>query len=58
MSMAARDFIENTLLEWIKRELEDNPPVGSKQFIAGFDGAIKAVEMFINQHRHEWDVED
>lgn len=56
--MAARDFIENTLLEWIKRELEDNPPVGSKQFIAGFDGAIKAVEMFINQHRHEWDVED
>jgi hypothetical protein len=53
--MSARDFINETLLPMLERELTDEAK-GSKHFIAGFEGAVRAVRELIESHRDEWDA--
>jgi hypothetical protein len=54
--MSARDFIESELLPWIQSELADDP-AGNKHYLAGFNGAVAAMQKFIEQHRPQWDIE-
>jgi len=53
--MAARDFINETLLPKLEHELADEAK-GNKHYLAGFEDALKAMTRFIESHRHEWDV--
>jgi len=53
--MAARDFINETLLPKLEHELADEAK-GNKHYLAGFDDALKVMTRFIESHRHEWDV--
>jgi hypothetical protein len=53
--MAARDFINETLLPKLENELADEAK-GNKHYLAGFDDALKAMTRFIESHRDEWDV--
>ncbi len=55
--MSARDFINETLLPMLERELLDEAK-GNKQFIAGFEGAVRAITELIESHRHEWDASE
>jgi hypothetical protein len=53
--MAARDFINETLLPKLERELADEAK-GNKHYLAGFEDALKAMTRFIECHRNTWDV--
>jgi hypothetical protein len=55
--MSARDFINETLLPTLERELADEAN-GNKHYIAGFEGAVKAIRELIEAHRHEWDASE
>jgi len=55
--MAARDFINETLLPWLERELADEAK-GNKHYLAGFEDALKGMTRFIESHRDEWDVSE
>jgi hypothetical protein len=55
--MSARDFINETLLPKRERELMDGAR-GNKHYLAGLEGALKAVTQFIKSHRDEWDVSE
>ena len=51
--MSARDFINETLLPKLERELADEAR-GNKHYLAGFEGALKAMTQFIESKRDEW----
>ena len=53
--MSARDFINETLLPKLEGELADEAK-GNKHYVAGFEGALKAITHFIESHRDDWDV--
>ncbi len=55
--MSARDFINETMLPWLETEIKDDAK-GNKQYIAGFEGAMRCMVRFIETHRNHWDVED
>jgi hypothetical protein len=43
-----RDFINKTLLPKLERDLVDEAR-GNKHYLAGFEGALKAMTQFFNQ---------
>jgi hypothetical protein len=51
--MSARDFINETLLPKLERELADEAR-GNRHYVAGFEGALKVMTQFIESHRDEW----
>jgi hypothetical protein len=51
--MAARDFINETLLAWLEREIADEAK-GNKHYLAGFEDAMKGMTRFIEPQRDEW----
>jgi hypothetical protein len=53
--MNARNFINETLLPWLEREITDEAK-GNKQYLAGFEDAMKGMARFIESQRDEWDV--
>ncbi len=53
--MSARDFINDTLLPWLEREIADEAR-GNKHYLAGFEDAMKGMVHFIKSQRNEWDV--
>ena len=55
--MTARDFINETLLPWLEREIRDEAK-GNKHYLTGFEDGMKRMMRFIEFHRHEWDAED
>lgn len=55
--MAARDFINETLLPWLEREFADEAR-GNKHYLAGFEDALKGMTRFIESQRDEWDVSE
>jgi hypothetical protein len=55
--MSARDFINETLLPKLERELADEAR-GNKHYLAGFEDALKAMTHFIESQRNEWDVSE
>ena len=55
--MAARDFINETLLPWLEREIADQAQ-GNKHYLAGFEDALKGMTRFIESQRDEWDVSE
>jgi hypothetical protein len=55
--MSARDFINETLLPKLERELADEAK-GNKHYLAGFEDALKAMTRFIESQRDEWDVSE
>jgi hypothetical protein len=56
-SMSAQDFINETLLPKLERELADEAK-GNKPYLAGFEDALKAMTQFIESQRDEWDVSE
>ena len=48
--MSVRDFINETLLPKLERELADEAG-GNKHYLAGFESALKAMTQFIESHR-------
>ena len=50
--MTARDFINETLLPKLERELADEAK-GNRQYLAGFEDALKAMTQFIESHRDQ-----
>lgn len=55
--MSARDFINETLLPMLERELADEAR-GNKHYLAGFEDALKAMTQFIESQRAEWDFSE
>jgi hypothetical protein len=55
--MSARDFINETLLPWLEREIADEAK-GNKHYLAGFEDAMKGMTRFIESQRDEWDVSE
>ena len=55
--MAARDFINETLLPWLECEIADEAK-GNKHYLAGFEDALKGMTRFIESQRDEWDVSE
>jgi hypothetical protein len=53
--MSARDFYQRNTAPKLERELADEAK-GNKHYVAGFEGALKAIAHFIESHRDEWDV--
>jgi hypothetical protein len=53
--MAARDFINETLLPWLEAEIASEAK-GSQHYIRGMEDAMKAVTKFIEAHRDDWDA--
>jgi hypothetical protein len=53
--MAARDFINETLLPWLEREIQDDAK-GSRHYLAGFEDAMRGVREFIESQRDDWDA--
>jgi len=55
--MAARDFINETLLPWLEREIADEAK-GNKHYLTGFEDAMKGMTRFIESQRlgthEEW----
>ena len=45
--MSARDFINETLLPKLERELADVEARGNKHYLAGFEGALKAMTQVV-----------
>ena|SRR2546423_1836602 len=48
--MSARDFINETLLPKLERELADESK-GNKHYLAAFEGALKAMTRLIESHQ-------
>jgi hypothetical protein len=55
--MAARDFINETLLPWLEREIADDAK-GNKHYLAGFEDAMRGMNRFIESHRDDWDASE
>ena len=55
--MPARDFINETLLPYLERELADEAK-GNKHYLRGFEDALKGITRFIESERSEWDVSE
>jgi hypothetical protein len=53
--MSARDFINETLLPWLEKEIADDVR-GPKPYLAGFEDAMRAMTRFIEAHRQDWDA--
>jgi hypothetical protein len=53
--MAARDFINETLLPWLEEEIASGAK-GSQHYIRGVEDTMKALIRFIESHRDTWDV--
>jgi hypothetical protein len=53
--MAARDFINETLLPWLEEQIASEAQ-GSQHYIRGVEDAMKALVRFVELHRDEWDV--
>ena len=53
--MPARDFINETLLPWLEREIADEVSTGSQHYLRGFEDALRMMNRFIEEHRPEWD---
>ena len=53
--MPARDFINDTLLPALKEALADEVK-GNKQYLAGYNDALKAITRYLEESRHRWDV--
>jgi hypothetical protein len=53
--MSARDFINETLLPWLEKEIASDAQ-GNKHYIRGVEDTMKALVRFIEEHRDEWDV--
>jgi hypothetical protein len=53
--MAARDFINETLLPWLEEQIAAEAQ-GSQHYIRGVEDTMKALMRFIELHRDEWDV--
>jgi hypothetical protein len=53
--MAARDFINETLLPWLEEQIASDAQ-GSQHYIRGVEDTMKALTRFIELHRDEWDV--
>ena len=53
--MAARDFINETLLPWLEREIASEAK-GNLHYIRGVEDTMKALTRFIESHRNTWDV--
>ena len=55
--MSARDFINETLLPWLEEEIADDVP-GNKQYVRGFEDAMRSMTRFVEAHRDRWDTDD
>jgi len=55
--MNARDFINETLLPWLEREIREDAK-GNKHYLKGFEDAMSGMTRFIEAHRHDWDASD
>ena len=55
--MPTRDFINETLLPWLEREIADEAK-GNRHYLAGFEDAMKGMVRFIESQREEWDVSE
>ena len=55
--MSARDFINETLLPWLEREIADEAK-GNKHYLAGFEDAMRGMTRFIEAQRGDWDVSE
>ena len=53
--MAARDFIIDNLIPSLSEAIADEAR-GNKQYLRGFDDALKAITRFLEDSRHLWDV--
>ena len=53
--MPARDFINDSLLPTLSEAIADDVR-GNKQYLRGFDDALKAITRFLEESRHHWDV--
>jgi hypothetical protein len=53
--MAARDFINETLLPWLEEEIASDAK-GSQHYIRGVEDTMKALTRFIESHRNKWDT--
>jgi hypothetical protein len=53
--MTARDFINETLLPWLEREIADEAK-GNKHYLRGFEDAMRGMTRFIESHRDDWDA--
>ncbi len=53
--MAARDFINETLLPWLEEQVAAKAQ-GSQHYIRGVEDSMKALVQFVELHRDEWDV--
>jgi hypothetical protein len=53
--MPARDFVNETLLPWLEREIADVAK-GNKHYLAGFEDAMKGMVRFIESQRDEGGV--
>ena len=53
--MAARDFINETLLPWLEKEIASDAK-GNQHYIRGVEDTMKALTRFIETHRDCWDV--
>jgi hypothetical protein len=54
-AMSARDFINDTLLPSLAEAAADEPR-GNKQYLAGYDDALRALIRFLEESRYLWDV--
>src|SRR5690348_11653154 len=55
LPMSARDFINDNLLPSLSEAIADEAR-GNKQYLRGFDDALKAITRFLEESRHQWDV--
>jgi hypothetical protein len=55
--VSARDFINETLLPWLEKEIASEAK-GNKHYITGIEDTMKAMTRFIESHRGDWDVPD
>jgi len=55
--MAARDFINETLLPWLEEQIASEAQ-GSQHYIRGVEDAMRALAQFVEAHRDEWDTPD
>lgn len=53
--MAARDFINETLVPWLEEEIASDAQ-GSQHYVRGVEDGMKAMMRFIEAHRNIWDA--
>ena len=54
LPMFARDFINTSLLPWLELEIR-SAAKRNKQYIAGFEDAMRAMTQFLEAKRQNWD---